>query len=73
MMRYLVFLPLFVLGSVMPLSLSSCASGDSSLQSRIEGKIKTPVNNGIQIDSEHYNQFSQDFEGPWPFGPYSSF
>jgi hypothetical protein len=73
MMRYFIFLPLIILGSVMPLSLSSCVSGDGSLQSRIESKIKTPVNNGIQIDSEHYNQFSQDFEGPWPFGPYSSF
>jgi hypothetical protein len=73
MMRYFILLPLIILGSVMPLSLSSCVSRDSSLQSRIESKIKTPVNNGIQIDAEHYNQFSQDFEGPWPFGPYSSF
>lgn len=73
MMRYFVFFQLFVLGSVMPLSLSSCASSDSTLESRIEHKINTPANNGVEIDSEHYNQFSQDFEGPWPFGPVSSF
>ena len=73
MMRYFIFLPLFVLGTVMPLSLSSCASGDSSLQSRIERKIDVPANSGVNMGTGHYNQFSQDYELPWPFGPYSTF
>ena len=70
-MRNLFFLPLVVLGSVMPLSLSSCASSDTSLQSRIEHKIDTPDN--VDIGVAHYNKSSQGFEDPWPFGPYSTF
>jgi hypothetical protein len=73
MMKYLIFLPLWVLGSVMLLSLSSCASSDNSLQSRIERKIKAPVNSGVDIGPYNYNQFSQDYEPPWPFGPYSTY
>jgi hypothetical protein len=73
MMRHFIFLPLFVLGSVIPLSLSSCASSDSSLQSRIERKIDAPVNRGVDMGPYHYNQFSQGYEPPWPFGPYSTY
>ena len=73
MMKYLIFLPLWVLGSVMLLSLSSCASSDNSLQSRIEGKIKAPANSGVDMGPYHYNQFSQGYEPPWPFGPYSTY
>jgi hypothetical protein len=72
-MRYFIFLPLFVLGSVTPLSLSSCASSDSSLQSRIERKIETPANNGVDMGTAHYSQFSQGYEAPWPFGNYSTY
>ena len=57
----------------MPLSLSSCASSDTSLQSRIERKIDTPNNDNVDIGVAHYNKFSQGFEDPWPFGPYSTF
>ena len=72
-MRNLFFLPLVVLGSVMPLSLSSCASSDAPLQSRIESKIDTPNNDNVDIGAAHYNRFSQEFDDPWPFGPYSSY
>ena len=72
-MRNLFFLPLIVLGSVMPLSLSSCASSDAPLQSRIERKIDTPNNDNVDIGTAHYNKFSQGYEDPWPFGPYSTF
>jgi hypothetical protein len=72
-MRNLFFLPLVVLGSVMPLSLSSCASSDAPLQSRIERKIDTPNNDNVEIGAAHYNRFSQEFDDPWPFGPYSSY
>ena len=72
-MRNLFFLPLVVLGSLMPLSLSSCASSDTSLQSRIEHKIDTPNNDNVDLGIAHYNKFSQGFEDPWPFGPYSTF
>ncbi len=72
-MRNLFFLPLVVLGSLMPLSLSSCVSSDAPLQSRIERKIDTPNNDNVDIGTAHYNQFSQEFDEPWPFGPYSSY
>jgi len=72
-MRNLFFLPLVVLGSVMSLSLSSCASSDAPLQSRIERKIETPDNSNVDIGVAHYNKASQGFEEPWPFGPYSTF
>jgi hypothetical protein len=72
-MRNLFFLPLVVLGSVMPLSLSSCASSDAPLQSRIERKIDTPNSGNVEIGTANYNKFSQEFDEPWPFGPYSSF
>ena len=72
-MRNLFFLPLVVLGSVMLLSLSSCASSDAPLQSRIERKIDTPNNGNVDIGVSHYNKFSQGFEDAWPFGPYSTF
>jgi hypothetical protein len=72
-MKNFFFLPLVVLGSVMPLSLSSCASSDAPLQSRIERKIQTPDNSNVEIGTAHYNQYSQGFEEPWPFGPYSNF
>jgi hypothetical protein len=75
MTRYFICLPLFILGSVMPLSLSSCASSDNSLQSRIERKIDAPAKTGGGVDMGpyHYNQFSQGYEPPWPFGPYSTY
>jgi hypothetical protein len=72
-MRNLLFLSLAVLGYVTPLILSSCASSDTPLQSRIERKIETPNNGNVEIGTAHYNQFSQEFEDPWPFGPYSTF
>jgi len=72
-MRNLFFLPIVALGSVMPLSLSSCASSDAPLQSRIERKIDTPNNDNVEIGAAHYNKFSQGFEDAWPFGPYSTF
>jgi hypothetical protein len=72
-MRNLLFLPLILLGYVTPLSLSSCASSNTPLQSRIERKIETPNNGNVEIGTAHYNQFSQEFEDPWPFGPYSTF
>jgi hypothetical protein len=72
-MRNLFFLPLVVLGSVAPLSLSSCASSDAPLQSRIERKIETPNDANVDIGTAHYNRFSQGFEEPWPFGPYSTY
>ena len=71
-MRILFFLPLVLLGYVTPLSLSSCANSDVPLQSRIERKIETPNNSNVDIGVAHYNQFSQEFEEPWPFGPYST-
>ena len=57
----------------MLLSLSSCASSDAPLQSRIERKIDTPNNGNVDIGVSHYNKFSQGFEDAWPFGPYSTF
>jgi hypothetical protein len=72
-MRNLLFLPLVLLGYVTPLILSSCASSDTPLQSRIERKIETPNNGNVEIGTAHYNQYSQQFEEPWPFGPYSTF
>jgi hypothetical protein len=57
----------------MLLSLSSCASSDAPLQTRIERKISTPNNDNVDIGVAHYNRFSQQFDEPWPFGPYSSF
>jgi hypothetical protein len=72
-MKKLFFLPLGVLGFVISLSLSSCASSDASLQSRIERKIQTPNDSNVEIGTAHYNQYSQGFEEPWPFGPYSNF
>ena len=72
-MRNLFFLPLVLLAYVTALSLSSCASSDIPLQSRIERKIETPNNGNVEIGTAHYNQFSQEFEDPWPFGPYSTF
>jgi hypothetical protein len=72
-MRNLLFLPLVLLGYVTPLSLSSCASSDTPLQSRIERKIETPNSGNVEIGTAHYNQYSQQFEEPWPFGPYSTF
>jgi hypothetical protein len=72
-MKNLLFLPFVVLGTVTPLSLSSCVSSDAPLQSRIERKIQTPNNSNVEIGTAHYNQYSQGFEEPWPFGPYSNF
>ena len=71
-MRNLFFLPLVILGYMTALSLSSCASSDAPLQSRIERKINTPDNGNVKIGTATYNQFSQQFEEPWPFGPYST-
>jgi hypothetical protein len=72
-MRNIFFLPLVVLGSLMPLSLSSCVSSDTPLQTRIENKIDTSNKGNVELGTAHYNQFSQEFDSPWPFGPYSSF
>jgi hypothetical protein len=72
-MKKFFFLPFVVLGTVMPLTLSSCVSSDVPLQSRIERKIQTPNNSNVEIGTAHYNQYSQGFEEPWPFGPYSNF
>ena len=72
-MRKLFFLATAVLGPVMSLSLCSCASSNAPLQSRIESKIQTPSNSNVEIGTAHYNKFSQGFEEPWPFGPYSTF
>ena len=57
----------------MPLSLSSCVSSDAPLQSRIERKIDTPNSGNVDIGASHYNSFSQEFDDPWPFGPYATF
>jgi len=50
-----------------------CASSDETLQSRIENKINNPEtsSNVAPPSPEHYNQFAQEFESAWPFGPYS--
>jgi hypothetical protein len=72
-MRNLLFLPLVLFGYVSLLSLSSCLSSDLPLQSRIERKIETPDNSNVNIGTARYNQYSQQFEEPWPFGPYSTF
>jgi hypothetical protein len=52
--------------------LSACASNDGSLQSRIESKVDNPEKENVQIGTAHYNNFSKDFDSPWPFGPYSN-
>ncbi len=57
----------------MQVSVSSCASGDAPLQTRFERKIQTPKSSNVDIGTAHYNEFSQGFEAPWPFGPYSTF
>jgi hypothetical protein len=72
-MRNFCFLPLFFLGFVIPLGLSSCASGNAPLETRIERKIQTPGTSNVEIGTAHYNRYSQGFEEPWPFGPYSTF
>lgn len=51
---------LFILIS---LGLTSCAPEESFLS----GPPRKDVN-GDQIGPSKYNQFSQDFEEPWPFG-----
>jgi hypothetical protein len=72
-MRNLLFLALVVLGSGSVFTLTSCASSNAPLQSRIESKIQTPNSSNVEIGTAHYNKFSQGFEEPWPFGPYSTF
>jgi hypothetical protein len=52
--------------------LSSCASSDGSLQSRIERKVDNPDKENVQIGTAHYNEYAKGFEEPWPFGPYSN-
>jgi hypothetical protein len=71
-MRVFCFRSLVVPGFVMVLYLSGCASNNGSLQSRIESKVNNPDEDNVQIGPSHYNNFSKDFEKPWPFGPYSS-
>jgi hypothetical protein len=72
-MRYFFTLSLVGLGFVMASSFSSCAGGDAPLQTRIERKIQTPGTSNVEIGTAHYNRYSQGFEEPWPFGPYSTF
>jgi len=71
-MRILCSRFLVVLGSVIVLHLSACASNNGSLQSRIEGKVENPDKENVQIGTAHYNSFSKGFEEPWPFGPYTN-
>jgi hypothetical protein len=61
-----------ILGSLIGIGLSACASHDQSLQSRIERKVVTPDNQDVQIGTAHYNPYAKGFEEPWPFGPYSN-
>ncbi len=71
-MKVFCFRLLVVLGSIMILYLSACASNNGSLQSRIESKVDNPDKDNVQIGTAHYNTYDKDFEEPWPFGPYSS-
>jgi hypothetical protein len=71
MKRIHVGLSLVFLGLALGAALNGCASNPGTLQSRIEGRLNTPDNGGVQIGTATYNRNSQNFEEPWPFGPYS--
>jgi len=51
---------------------NGCASNRGDLQGRIESKLNTPDTGHVQIGTATYNRYSQQFDEPWPFGPYSN-
>jgi hypothetical protein len=66
------FLLLLASGLIVSFVFGSCASTDSSAQSRIERRIDaTNQNDEVKIGTAHYNGFAKGMEEPWPFGPYS--
>jgi hypothetical protein len=71
-MKISLFQLVTVLGLVLVAALSGCAAHDETLQSRIEKDVNNPDTGNIQLGSKSYNQFSQEYDPAWPFGPLST-